>query len=329
MFFNGGFLYLLMELPQIDPDKSIFQSNAITSGRYDFTACQLDILFMLLALLDKGDETNKVYPIYVKDIEAITGRTWQYNQLKDATEEMGSRVFSVETKKSFKQIWFFQMVEYQTGKGYFDVKLSEDIRPYLFDLKDNFTVIQLKSALLCSSKYAKRLYTLCCQWRSLGIISIPISDLKEKLFLKDPKGKEPEQFARITQFREKVLEIAKRQINKNTDIEFDFEICNKRGPHVKKNYDTVKLFIGRKKEIQMEINFKEPIQDQKDLAQITAYGIGEVVAKRILKAGRMEDFRKEVADLLLKLKEPNHKIKDATAYLVAVLKKKGFNMGED
>jgi hypothetical protein len=79
----------------------------------------------------------------------------------------------------------------------------------------------------------------------------------------------------------------------------------------------------------MEINFKEPIQDQKDLAQITAYGIGEVVAKRILKAGRMEDFRKEVADLLLKLKEPNHKIKDATAYLVAVLKKKGFNMGED
>ena len=31
----------------------------------------------------------------------------------------------------------------------------------------------------------------------------------------------------------------------------------------------------------------------------------------------------------LKLKEPNHKIKDATAYMVAVLKKKGFNMSED
>ena len=79
----------------------------------------------------------------------------------------------------------------------------------------------------------------------------------------------------------------------------------------------------------MEINFKEPIQDQKDLAQITAYGIGDVVARRILKAGKMDEFRKVVAGLLEKMKEPNHGIKDPTAYLVAVLKKKGFNMSED
>ncbi len=63
------------------------------------------------------------------------------------------------------------------------------------------------------------------------------------------------------QFREKVLEIAKSQINKNIDIVFDFEMCNKRSPHLKKIYDTFKLFIGPKKGIQMEINFKEPIQD--------------------------------------------------------------------
>ena len=277
----------------------------------------------------QNDKPNTFYPIHVKDIESITGRKWDYQTLIQPTEDMGSRMFSIEKETLYEQIWFFQSEKYQKGKGYFNVKLSEDIRPYLFYLKDNFTVIQLKSALLCSSKYAKRLYTLCCQWRSLGIISIPISDLKEKLFLKDPKGKEPEQFARITQFREKVLEIAKRQINKNTDIEFDFDICNKRGSHVKKNYDTVKLFIGRKKEIQMEINFKEPIQDQKDLAQITAYGIGDVVARRILKTGKMDEFRKVVAGLLEKMKEPNHGIKDPTAYLVAVLKKKGFNMSED
>ena len=318
-----------MELHQANPDKSIFQHNAITSGRYDFTACQLDILFMLLAMLDKNDKISTIYPIHVKDIEAITGRKWDYQTLIQSTEDMGSRMFSIETETSYEQIWFFQSVKYQKGKGYFNVKLSEDIRPYLFDLKDNFTVIQLKSALLCSSKYAKRLYTLACQWRSLGIISIPISELKEKLFLKDPRGKEPEQFTRISDFRKKVLDIAKRQINENTDIEFDFDICNKRGPHVKKNYDTVKLFIGRKKEIQMEINFKEPIQDQKDLAQITAYGIGDVVARRILKTGKMDEFRKVVAGLLEKMKEPNHGIKDPTAYLVAVLKKKGFNMSED
>ncbi len=43
----------------------------------------------------------------------------------------------------------------------------------------------------------------------------------------------------------------------------------------------------------------------------------------------MEDSKKEVVNLPLKLKEQNHKIKDANAYLVAALKKKGFNMGKN
>ncbi|MGE7551670.1 RepB family plasmid replication initiator protein, partial [Pedobacter suwonensis] len=42
------------------------QHNALTSGRYDFTACQLDIMFMVLASL-KENET--AYKIHVTDIE--------------------------------------------------------------------------------------------------------------------------------------------------------------------------------------------------------------------------------------------------------------------
>ncbi|WP_312306352.1 hypothetical protein [Chryseobacterium sp.] len=42
-----------MELIDVNTeDKVILQHNAITSGRYDFSACQLDILFMLLSCLE-------------------------------------------------------------------------------------------------------------------------------------------------------------------------------------------------------------------------------------------------------------------------------------
>jgi hypothetical protein len=321
-----------MELIQVDPEKAVFQSNAITSGRYDFSACQMDILFMLLALLEKGDGPDKVYSIWVKDIEAITGRKWDYNQLRDATEEMGSRMFVIETEKSLKQLWMFQHIEYQKGKGYFDVKLSESIRPYLFDLKDNFTVMQLKSALSCSSKYAKRLYALCCQWRRSGIKNIPIGELKEMLFLKDPKGKEKEQFTQVAAFRNKVLEIAKRQINENTDIEFDYEIINGRRPHVKKGLDTVRLFIGRRKAAQMEINFQESLDSQKDLALIMGYGVGEIVANRILKTGKMALFKETVEGVKQQLQQrkgSQEGIKDPTAFLIGALKNKGINVSED
>jgi plasmid replication initiation protein len=321
-----------MEIMQINPEKSIFQANAITSGRYDFTACQLDVLFMLLALLEKDDSVDKTYSIWVKDIEAITGRKWNYQQLQEATEDMGSRMFSMETEKSLTQLWLFSSVEYQKGLGHFDVTISPKARPYLFDLKDNFTVMQLRSALSCSSKYAKRLYAVSCQWRTRGIVLIPISELKEMLYLKDPKGREKEQFTEISGFRNKVLEIAKRQINEHTDMEFDYEIINGRRPHVKKGFDTVKLFIGRKKETQTVIDFNEPLDQQKEAAQlalIMGYGVGEVVAKRIIKSKKMQLFKDVVEEVKEKIKQAKGSIKDPTAYLIGVLKNKGINILED
>jgi len=245
---------------------------------------------------------------------------------------MGSRMFFMETEKTFTQLWLFSSIVYQIGQGYFDVNISHKARPYLFDLKDNFTVMQLRSALSCSSKYAKRLYAVACQWRTRGIVTIPIGELKEMLLLKDPKGKEKEQFTEINGFRTKVLEVAKRQINEHTDMEFDYEIINGRRPHVKKGFDTVKIFVGRKKEMQATIDFHEPLDLQKEaaqLAQITSYGIGEVVAKRIIKSQKMQVFKEVVEDVKEKLKQSKGTIKDPTAYLIGALKNKGINVSED
>lgn len=144
----------------------IYQHNAITSGRYDYSACMLDILFMVLC----GLERDKLeYTIHAQDIEAITGRKWNYQQLREATENIGSRMFEIETTDRIRQMWLFEYVDYMKGTGAFSIKINETAKPYFFELKNNFTVMQLKSVLNCSSKYAKRLYAISCQWRSVGI----------------------------------------------------------------------------------------------------------------------------------------------------------------
>ena len=52
-----------MEIQKSPSEKKIKQHNTITSGRYDFSACQLDVLFMLLACINEADEPNKRYNI--------------------------------------------------------------------------------------------------------------------------------------------------------------------------------------------------------------------------------------------------------------------------
>lgn len=297
-------------------EKVYKQHNAITSGRYDFTACQLDILFMLLSSLEENELS---YTIRAKDIELLTGREWNYQQLRKSTEDIGSRMFEIETDEYYQQIWLFQQVKYLKGQGAFEVMISEPAKPLFFELKNNFTHFQLKSVLGCTSSYAKRLYMLACQWRTIGKFPkpIPIVELKQMLGLVDKKGNE--QYSEITGFKKFVLEVAKKQINEYTDVYFDYELF-KRG----RSFTHIQIYISMAKDKpkQLEINYTQSVNDQKNIRSIMAYGISEEYAQLIVKDGfdKFIDFVKKVNERALK---GEIKVENASAYIIGSYQKKG------
>ena len=297
-------------------EKVYKQHNAITSGRYDFTACQLDILFMLLSSLEEDELT---YTIRAKDIELLTGREWNYQQLKKSTEDIGSRMFEIETDEYYEQIWLFQKVKYLKGQGAFEVMISEPAKPLFFQLKNNFTHFQLKSVLGCTSSYAKRLYMLACQWRTVGRFPkpIPIVELKQMLGLVDKKGNE--QYSEITGFKKFVLDIAKKQINEHTDISFDYELF-KRG----RSFTHIQIYISMAKDKpkQLEINYTQSVNEQKNIRSIMAYGISEEYAQLIVKDGfdKFIDFVKKVNE---RAQKGEIKVENAPAYIIGAYQKKG------
>ncbi|WP_025609562.1 replication initiation protein [Pontibacter actiniarum] len=235
----------------------IRQHNAITAARYDYSACQLDILFCLLSQLRKEDSSDVSYRINIADVERMTGRQWNYQQLQEATADMGSRLFEVENDKVYKQLWMFQKVEYVKGQGCLEIVLSKFIRPYLFELKDNFTSYQLHSALKLSSKYAKRIYQLASQWKDIGETkTYTINELKVMLKLKDPHGKQPEQFEKFSQFKARVLDIATRQINEHTDLKIGYHLI-KQG----RAFHSIRFYINNQSPKQLPISFEQPIED--------------------------------------------------------------------
>ena len=303
-----------MELMDVNiENKLIYQHNVITSGRYDYSACMLDILFMVLSGLEVG---KMEYNIHVQDIEAITGRKWNLKQLREATESIGSRMFEIETPERIRQIWLFSNVDYILGTGSFTVGINPKASPYFFDLKNNFTALQLKSVLNCSSKYAKRLYAIACQWRSVGSKRFEIEELKKMLGLIDKKGNE--QFVEITAFKKFVLEIAKKQINENTDIEIDFEL-KKRG----RSFHWITLHINSQKFKQLEIEFDKSIDIQKFKSKLMAYGFNEEQAELIATQEKEKDFDILITELNEKVRTRKLAVNKSIAYLVGIYQKKG------
>ena len=302
-----------MELMDVNiENKLIYQHNVITSGRYDYSACMLDILFMVLSGLEVG---KLEYTIHVQDIETITGRKWNLKQLREATESIGSRMFEIETPEQIRQIWLFSNVDYILGTGSFTVGINPKASPYFFELKNNFTAMQLKSVLNCSSKYAKRLYAIACQWRSVGSKRFEIEELKKMLGLIDKKGNE--QFVEITAFKKFVLEIAKKQINENTDIEIDFEL-KKRG----RSFHWITLHINSQKFKQLEIEFDKSIDIQKFKSKLMAYGFNEEQAELIATQEKEKDFDILITELNEKVRSRKLAVNKSIAYLVGVYQKK-------
>lgn len=304
-----------MNLSEVNKDqKLIYQHNVITSGRYDYSACMLDILFMVLSCLEKD---KLKYTIHAHDIEEITSRKWNYKQLRDATAEIGSRLFEIDTPDRYRQLWLFEYVDYIKGTGSFEIKINDSAKPYFFDLKDNFTSLQLKSILNCSSKYAKRLYAIACQWRNIGYKKFEIKELKNILGLIDKKGNE--QFERISDFKLKVLDIAKKQITENTDIALDYEL-KKRG----REFFWITIKISTQKFKQLEIDFKKSVDDQKFIADLVAYGLSEDQAALIARKEKPKDFAILITELNDKVRQRKLSINNTVGYLVGVYQKKGI-----
>ncbi len=204
----------------------IRQHNALTNARYEYTELQLDLFFFLVSKLRK-DQKSDTYELNIKELSALTGKKYDLAYLRKATEDMGSRMFEVETPERHVQLWMFRSVEYLKGLGIIEVSLSDKIIPYLFQLQSNFTSYGLASALRLTSKYAKRIYPICSQWKDMGETKKhDIQDFKRMLGLLDDKGLD--KMPRTSDFRKSVLDIAVKQINEHTELHISYEL-EKRG----------------------------------------------------------------------------------------------------
>jgi plasmid replication initiation protein len=200
----------------------IRQHNALTTARYEYTELQQDLLFFLISRLRKEQQTI-TYILDIKELSTLTGKRYNAAYLQKATADMGNRVFEVLTENSYEQVWMFRRVKYLMGQGVIEVKLNEDILSYLFDLKDNFTSYGLAAALRLTSKYAKRIYPLCSQWKDVGETKkYDLLNFKKTLGLLDDKGNE--KMKQIKELRERVLDIAVKQINEHTELHVSYKL---------------------------------------------------------------------------------------------------------
>jgi plasmid replication initiation protein len=212
-------------------------------------------------MMSAHDEPEKKYDIYVTQIQELTGREWQYNQLRESTKDLLGKVIEFDNEEgNFCQTSLISSAEYLKGKGCVRVTVSYIVRPLLVELKSRYTSFQLYCALAMTSKFAKRIYLLCSEWKNNVTTgqdvamskTYTVEELRYMLALSDPKGEEPDQYQRWSDFKSNILETSKSQINKYSDLKVNYK-ATKLG----RSFELVQFSIKKNNEHQLLIDFNE------------------------------------------------------------------------
>ncbi|MEZ5058289.1 MAG: replication initiation protein [Saprospiraceae bacterium] len=265
-----------------DPNNPLtVQSNELIHAKYEMTALQKKILLMLISKIQPDDIDFKPYRIRARDfLEAAELKSTQiYGKLKIATEGMLSKVFHIKKPTGMLQITILSSAEYFEGRGVMELCFDPKLKPYLLQLREQFTIVPLKQVLGLRSVYAIRIYEMLQQFKNTGFFISKVDDLKYKLNL---EGK----YKSYNLFKKNVILQAQKELS-TTDMAFSFEEI-KEGRKIER----IKFKLVPPKDMELS---REQIQMQAKL--INDLGLTEAQSKKIVAKVSPKEIHKTVFDV--------------------------------
>lgn len=200
-------------------------SNELIRGKQSCNLVEIRFIRLIIAQILIEDEELSTYTTTVREFSDFFNIDASniYRDIQTLCVNLRRKdvlVSSGDTKKPWKSIGWFDSVSYD-GEGKITFKFSEEIRPYVWGLRELFTKCQLKNLILLHSVYSIRLYELILMEKNekhKNQVKFSVSFLREILLYKDIGNMKNEMYPKFGLFRNKVIEPAIAEINKYTDI---------------------------------------------------------------------------------------------------------------
>ena len=216
---------------------SVAQGNPLIEGEFDISLIEMRLLYLALTKVDsRNPQPEGEYILYAKEYQemySLDSRN-SYTQLKKAVDSLGRKPIIIyewnersRTLEKVQRFWF-SSIRYSVSGGASDITLrfSESIRAYLYELKYEFTQMNLADMVRLDSTFAFRLYAWLFKCRNLsrsknehGVITtnaLTIDWMKERTGL---TGKYPI----FQDFKKRVLDPAITAINANSTLSLAYE----------------------------------------------------------------------------------------------------------
>ena len=197
----------------------VTQANELVESRYNLTLGEQRLIFTMIARIQPEDEDFKPYRISLHELADFLGinKNHIYADCKKITKKLLEKVVEIQEPGRLLQTHWVSSADYIDGTGMVNLTFDPLLKPYLLQLKGNFTCSKLEMLLSFKSQYTMRMYTLLKQYERLKEREVELQKLREILGI----GKE--QYKLYSNFRDRVLEPTKEELKAKADLYFEFD----------------------------------------------------------------------------------------------------------
>lgn len=206
----------------------VVKDNALINASYNLDLVEQRLI--LLAIVEargsgRGINANDPLEVHAESYvnQFNVARQTAYQALKDACKDLFARQFSYQEINKRGKVenvlsrWVSE-IRYIDDEATVKLIFAPAIVPLITRLEEQFTKYELQQISELSSAYAVRLYELLIAWRSTG--QTPVIELVE---FRQKIGVLDDEYTRMGNFKDRVLNLAIAQINEHTDIKVKCE----------------------------------------------------------------------------------------------------------
>lgn len=195
----------------------VVKSNHLIEAKYKLSVIEQKLVLFFISKIKESDTEFFKSSISVKEFLEITNikNNSIYNDLFNTSKSIMSKPIAIKDYNSFLIIGWFSSIEYINGE--IVAIFNQELRPYLLQMKEHFTMYQINNIIKLKSVYSIRIYELLKQYEKVGNRIIKIEELRDILKIDD------NEYKMYAHLKQRIVLPAKEELLKNSDIFFDFD----------------------------------------------------------------------------------------------------------
>lgn len=209
----------MSDLIELKQTGLVTKANSLVEASYRLTSMEQKVILALASKINVNDGELKTYTLSIKEfcnLLGIKGNN-QYTRLRQITLGLMRKAFQIRiAEKEVVQVSWLSYVKYREQEGMLDMQFAPFLKEYLIELKKSFTSYTLSNVVRLKHAYSIRLYELLKQYEKIGERTFHIEDLLDKLGLAGTSYKT------YGNLKSRVLNPAKEELNRETDIQIKF-----------------------------------------------------------------------------------------------------------